>query len=82
MLATECGLTGAAAGRLVAQRPFGEPARLDPLLPPEGARRPRPHPRLTGDEVRYIRSASRKAAWSASEHRSRPVSSSIRRSGT
>ncbi len=37
VLATECGLTGAAAGRLVAQRPFGEPARLDPLLAPEGA---------------------------------------------
>jgi allantoicase len=37
VLAAECGLTGAPAGRLVAQRPVGEPARLDPLLAPLGA---------------------------------------------
>jgi allantoicase len=36
-LAAECGLTGADAGRLVAQRPFGEPDRLSPLLAQLGA---------------------------------------------
>ena len=37
VLAAECGLTGAAATGLVAQRPFGEQARLDPLLARLGA---------------------------------------------
>jgi allantoicase len=37
VLAAECGLTGAAAADLVAGRPFGEPARLDPLLAQLGA---------------------------------------------
>jgi allantoicase len=37
VLAADGGLTGAAAGELVAGRPFGEPARLDPLLARLGA---------------------------------------------
>jgi len=37
VLAAECGLTGAAATGLVAQRLFGEQARLDPLLARLGA---------------------------------------------
>jgi allantoicase len=77
VLAAECGLSGAATDRLVAQRPVGEPARLDPLLAPLGAAGAGARELILGSAITSAARAGRRPGRPASGGRGR----SARRSG-